>query len=107
MLAVTDVDASLSFYRDKVGFVLDHDIEPGNGVPNLWFGAADGQELPRQRFHVEVYVAPEVAAQRIAAAVGAGGTVLDDSEAPALTVIADQDGNAGVVCVDASAAKKD
>ncbi|WP_258725648.1 4a-hydroxytetrahydrobiopterin dehydratase [Cellulomonas sp. NS3] len=68
-------------------------------APNLWFGDADEHEAPRQRFHVEVYVAPEVAGQRIAAAVAAGGTVVDDSDAPALTVIADQDGNTGVVCV--------
>lgn len=73
-------------------------------VPNLWFGDADSQQTPRQRFHVEVYVAPEVAEQRIAAAVAAGGTVVDDSDAPGLTVIADQDGNTGVVCIDASAA---
>ena len=76
-------------------------------VPNLWFGDADTQEPPRQRFHIEVYVAPEVAAERIAAALTAGGTVVDDSNAPSLTVIADQDGNKGVVCVDASAAAKD
>jgi len=68
-------------------------------VPNLWFGDADEQDGPRQRFHVEVYVAPEAAEQRIAAAVAAGGTVVDDSGAPGLTVIADQDGNTGVVCV--------
>lgn len=68
-------------------------------VPNLWFGEADENETARQRFHVEVYVAPEVAEQRIAAAVAAGGTVVDDSDAPSLTVIADQDGNMGVLCV--------
>jgi 4a-hydroxytetrahydrobiopterin dehydratase len=68
-------------------------------VPNLWFGDADEHETPRQRFHVEVYVAAEVAEQRIAAAVAAGGTVVDASDAPSLTVIADQDGNRGVVCV--------
>ena len=76
-------------------------------VPNLWFGDADEHETPGQRFHVEVYVASEVAESRIAAAVAAGGTVVDDSDAPSLTVIADQDGNKGIVCVDASAAKKD
>ena len=75
-------------------------------VPNLWFGDADEHETPRQRFHVEVYVAPEVAEQRIAA-FAAGGTVVDDSDAPALTVIADQDGNRGVLCLDASAARND
>jgi 4a-hydroxytetrahydrobiopterin dehydratase len=76
-------------------------------VPNLWFGDADEHETPRQRFHIEVYVAPEVAGQRIAAALAAGGTVVDESNAPSLTVIADQDGNKAVVCVDVSAAKKD
>jgi 4a-hydroxytetrahydrobiopterin dehydratase len=76
-------------------------------VPNLWFGDADEHETPRQRFHLEVYVALEVAEQRIAAALAAGGTIVDDSNAPSLTVIADQDGNKGVVCVDVSAAKKD
>ncbi|WP_406831997.1 VOC family protein [Pedococcus sp. KACC 23699] len=68
-------------------------------VPNLWFGDADEPETPRQRFHVEIYVPTEAAQQRIAAAVAAGGTVVDDSEAPSLTVIADQDGNRGVLCV--------
>lgn len=72
-------------------------------VPNLWFGDADESDAAAQRFHVEVYVAPEAAAQRIAAAVAAGGTVVDDSSTPGLTVIADQDGNEGVVCVDTSA----
>jgi 4a-hydroxytetrahydrobiopterin dehydratase len=76
-------------------------------VPHLWFGDADDRGASGQRFHIEVYVAPEVAARRIAAAVAAGGTVVDDSDAPSLTVIADQDGNRGVVCVDASAAPKD
>ena len=68
-------------------------------IPNMWFGDADEHETPCQRFHVEVYVAPEVAEQRVAAAVAAGGAVVDDSNAPSLTVIADQDGNTGVLCV--------
>ncbi len=68
-------------------------------VPNLWFGDAEEDAASRQRFHVEVYVAPEVAEQRVAAAVAAGGTIVDDSGAPSLIVIADQDGNTGVLCV--------
>ncbi|WP_250036108.1 VOC family protein [Paractinoplanes maris] len=76
-------------------------------VPNLWFGDAEEHEAPRQRFHVEVYVAPEVAGQRIADALAAGGTVVDDSNAPAVTVIADPDGNKGIVCVDVAAARQD
>ncbi|KGN39664.1 VOC family protein [Knoellia aerolata] len=76
-------------------------------VPNLWFGEADAPESRRQRFHVEVYVPPEVAERRVAATVAAGGTVVDDSEAPSLTVLADQDGNTAVVCVDVAAATKE
>ncbi len=76
-------------------------------VPNLWFGDADEGDTPRQRFHVEAYVPREVAEQRIAAAVAAGGTVVDDSDAPSLTVIADQDGNRGVLCVAESPATGD
>ncbi len=71
-------------------------------APNLWFGDAVEPESQRQRFHVEVYVAPEVAGQRLAAAVAAGGTVVDDGDAPSLTVVADQDGNTGVLCVAAT-----
>ena len=31
-LPVLDVDISKAFYVDQVGFVLDHDVEPGNGM---------------------------------------------------------------------------
>lgn len=75
-------------------------------VPNLWFAGSDEQEA-RQRFHLEVYVAPEVVEQRVAAVLAAGGTVADDSNAPGLTVITDQDGNRGIVCADVSAAGRD
>ena len=31
-LPSTDVDRSKDFYVDRVGFHLDHDVEPGNGL---------------------------------------------------------------------------
>jgi catechol 2,3-dioxygenase-like lactoylglutathione lyase family enzyme len=31
-LPVVDVDASIAFYVERVGFVLDHDVRPGNGM---------------------------------------------------------------------------
>ncbi len=31
-LPVTDINASKAFYVDKVGFNLDHDAQPGNGM---------------------------------------------------------------------------
>ncbi|MBI1255917.1 MAG: glyoxalase [Chloroflexi bacterium] len=31
-IPVTDVDRAKAFYVNKVGFHLDHDVEPGNGM---------------------------------------------------------------------------
>ena len=76
-------------------------------VPNLWFDDLAADAASAQRFHVEVYVAAEVVEQRVAAAVAAGGTVVDDTDAPGLTVVADQEGNRGVICADTSAAPQD
>jgi 4a-hydroxytetrahydrobiopterin dehydratase len=76
-------------------------------VPILWFQETDEHETPRQRFHVDVWVPPEVADQRIAAAVAAGGIVVDDSQAPSYTVIADQDGNKACVCTTLAPAKNE
>ncbi len=67
-------------------------------VPILWFQDTEEHETPRQRFHIDVWVPPEVAGQRIAAAIAAGGVVVDASQAPSFTVVADQDGNKACVC---------
>lgn len=78
---------------------IGDDVRDATGrVPILWFQDTDEHETPRQRFHIDVWVAPEVAEQRIAAAVAAGGIVVDGSHAPSYTVIADQDGNKACVC---------
>ncbi|MCR8671426.1 VOC family protein [Agrococcus sp. HG114] len=89
------------------GSPSDEVRDPLGRVPNLWFGDLDESAGQRQRFHLEVYVAPEVASQRIAAAIDAGGAIVDDSKAPWLTVIADPDGNEGVVCTDPSAVSQE
>ena len=61
-------------------------------VPILWFQETEEHETPRQRFHVDVQVPYDVADQRIAAALAAGGVVVQDSD-PSYVVIADPDGN--------------
>ncbi|GIF00688.1 VOC family protein [Paractinoplanes rishiriensis] len=78
---------------------IGDDVRDATGrVPILWFQDTDEHDAPRQRFHLDVWVAPEVVAERIAAAVAAGATVVDDSHAPSFTVLADQDGNKACVC---------
>jgi 4a-hydroxytetrahydrobiopterin dehydratase len=84
---------------------IGDDVRDESGrVPILWFQDTDEHETPRQRFHLDVWVAPEVVDERIAAAVAAGGTIVDDSQAPSYTVIADQDGNKACVCTSLSRA---
>ena len=65
-------------------------------VPILWFQETEEHETPRQRFHLDVQVPDDVADQRIAAALAAGGVVVHDSD-PSYVVIADPDGNKACV----------
>jgi 4a-hydroxytetrahydrobiopterin dehydratase len=78
--------------------IYDSVFDPSDRVPSLWFQPTDEHEPPRQRWHFDLWLAPEVVDERIAAAVGAGGTVVYDAEAPAFTVLADPDGNRVCVC---------
>jgi 4a-hydroxytetrahydrobiopterin dehydratase len=87
---------------------IGSDVRDATGrVPILWFQETGEHETPRQRFHIDVWVPADVAEERIAAAVAAGGIVVDDSQAPAFTVIADQDGNKACVCTTLEPAKQD
>lgn len=79
---------------------LDGDdvVDPAGRVPLLWFQHTDAHETPRQRFHVDLWVPHDRAEERIAAAVAAGGRVVDDEQAPSFVVLADPEGNKACVC---------
>jgi 4a-hydroxytetrahydrobiopterin dehydratase len=78
--------------------IYDSVFDPTGRVPSLWFQGTDEHEAPRQRWHFDLWLAPEAADERIAAAVAAGGSVVYDDEAPSFTVLADPDGNRVCVC---------
>jgi 4a-hydroxytetrahydrobiopterin dehydratase len=78
--------------------IYDSIFDPTGRVPGLWFQGTEEHETPRQRWHFDLWLAPEVADERIAAAVAAGGSIVYDAEAPAFTVLADPDGNRVCVC---------
>jgi len=78
--------------------IYDSVFDPTGRVPGLWFQATDAHEAPRQRWHLDLWLAPEVAEARIAAAVATGGSIVDDAEAPTFTVLADPDGNRVCIC---------
>jgi 4a-hydroxytetrahydrobiopterin dehydratase len=77
---------------------IGDDVRDATGrVPILWFQDTDPHPTPRQRFHLDVQVPYDVAEQRIAAAVAAGALIVDDSNAPGHTVLADPEGNRACV----------
>lgn len=66
-LSTVDVDRSKAFYIDQVGFSLDHDVEPGNGMrvvqltpPGsacsivIGVGISDPTSAPVKRLHLVV-----------------------------------------------------
>lgn len=57
--------------------IYDSVFDPTDRVPSLWFQGAKDAETPRQRWHFDVWLAPESAEARIAAAVSAGGKIVD------------------------------
>jgi 4a-hydroxytetrahydrobiopterin dehydratase len=65
--------------------------------PTLWFQDTTEHDEPRQRFHLDIRVPPEVADERIAAALAAGGVLVSDERAPRFTVLADAQGNKACV----------
>ena len=83
---------------DSTALVGDEVRDSEGRVPLLWFQGTDPHETPRQRFHVDLWVPHDVADERIAAAVAAGGRVVDDSQAPSFVVLADPEGNKACVC---------
>jgi 4a-hydroxytetrahydrobiopterin dehydratase len=102
-----DIDAVRPFWKA----VLDYDdepTEPGQTVdaivdprrigPAFWFQQMDVARPQRNRIHVDVIVPHDVAEARVAAAIAAGGHLVNDAEARAFWVLADPEGNEACVC---------
>lgn len=110
--AVTQLEVGLdTAHEDKIGpfwsvlltgspdnKVYDSIFDPTGRVPAIWFQGTGDHDPPRQRWHFDLWLAPEVADERIAAAVSTGGSVVDTSGAPSFTVLVDPDGNRVCVC---------
>lgn len=93
------LDAVKPFWRAvlAMGDSGPDEIRDAAGVlPTIWFQEAD--PATAQRWHLDIRVPPHEAPVRIAAALEAGGTIVDDSSAPTFTVLADPQGNRVCVC---------
>jgi 4a-hydroxytetrahydrobiopterin dehydratase len=92
-LDTADEEAIKPFWRAVLGVEAS-----AEELPMFWFQQTDPHEEPRQRFHLDLTVPPEIAQQRIDAALAAGGTLVSDDRAPAFTVLADAEGNKVCIC---------
>jgi 4a-hydroxytetrahydrobiopterin dehydratase len=76
----------------------DEVVDSSGRLPAIWFQSTDPHATPKQRLHIDITVPHDVAEERVAAALAAGGTLVSDIRAPAFWVLADADGNQACVC---------
>jgi 4a-hydroxytetrahydrobiopterin dehydratase len=63
----------------------------------VFFQQMETPRRQRNRIHVDVWVPPEQAEARVAAAIAAGGHLVTDQHAPGWWVLADAEGNEACV----------
>lgn len=90
----------LPFWRAVLGYAPMHEdncIDPSGQGSTVWMQELSPDKPLRHAMHVDVSVPRDIAEQRLAAAVEAGGRIVDESEAPAAWILADRAGNK--VCI--------
>ena len=88
------------FWRAVLGYkdgAADEVVDPRDRGPGIWFQPMREPRPVRSRMHVDVFVPHDRAEARVAAAIEAGGRLLDESHAPSWWVLADAEGNEACV----------
>lgn len=102
-----DIDAVRPFWQTVLGYVPEHTAEgqqidaifdPEGLGPAVWFQQMEAPRTERNRFHLDVLVPHDVAEQRVADTLAAGGRLVSDARAKAFWVLADAEGNEACVC---------
>lgn len=91
---------NLEFWQSVLGYTGmadDSAVDPLGHGSTVWMQELDPVKPLRHAMHLDVSVAREQAEQRLAAALGAGGRIVDDSHAPRWWTLADGAGNR--VCI--------
>jgi 4a-hydroxytetrahydrobiopterin dehydratase len=73
-------------------------IDADGDLATLWFQHCEPHAEPTQRYHLDLRVPPEIAGERIAAGLAAGGTLVSEAKKPRFVVLADPQGNKVCVC---------
>jgi 4a-hydroxytetrahydrobiopterin dehydratase len=90
----------LGFWRAVLGYApmqSDNAIDPLGYGSTVWMQELDEAKSLRHAMHIDVSVPRDQAEGRLAAAVAAGGVVVDASHAPSYWILADRSGNK--VCI--------
>jgi 4a-hydroxytetrahydrobiopterin dehydratase len=94
-----DVAQVMPFWEAALGYVRRPDspeedlVDPGDRLPGFWFEAMDEPRGDGEgAIHVAVWIPPEQAEERVAAALAAGGRLVRDV-APSWWTLADAAGN--------------
>jgi 4a-hydroxytetrahydrobiopterin dehydratase len=93
-------DIDVGFWRAVLGYHPlgeDNAIDPLGHGSTVWMQELSPAKPLRHAMHIDVSVAREEAESRLAAALAAGGTLVDDTEAPEVWIVADRAGNK--VCI--------
>ncbi|HSL56504.1 MAG TPA: VOC family protein [Acidimicrobiales bacterium] len=90
-----DADRIRPFWAAVLGYddIDGRLIDPLRIDPPVWFQQVDEPRPGRGRFHIDVSVPHDIAEDRVAAAIAAGGTLVSDEHARSWWVLADPDGN--------------
>ena len=89
------------FWRAVLGYAPmapDNAIDPLGHGSTVWMQELDPAKPLRHAMHVDVSVAREHVEARLAAALDAGGRIVDDSEAPEQWTLTDGAGNRVCIC---------
>ena len=96
------------FYPALLGSTVQNDepVDPTGQVPTLWWQEPGRPDHPHalppqavpQRWHLDVWVAPDEGEPRLRAALEAGGRLVSDRAAPAYWGVEDADGNRSCIC---------
>jgi 4a-hydroxytetrahydrobiopterin dehydratase len=91
----------VGFWRAALGYIPmaeDNAIDSLGHGSTVWMQELDQAKPLRHAMHIDVSVAREQVEARLAAAVAAGGRIVDDSHAPSHWTLADRAGNRVCIC---------
>lgn len=98
----------VGFWRAVLGYALladgsapladDNAVDPLGHGSTVWMQELDDAKPLRHAMHIDVSVAREHVQARLAAAIAAGGRIVDESHAPSHWTLADRAGNRVCIC---------